>query len=75
MSYNIKVKNGMAFNLDDEFQLKQYQHICKVPNVSAYLKRLVAMDMTGTWRTTNAQPQQEEIEVVNLSDDMMLNLI
>lgn len=74
MSYNIKVKNGMAFNLDDEFQLKQYHHVCKIPNVSAYLKRLVAMDMTGTWHTT-APKQEEEIEVVSLSDDMMLNLI
>jgi hypothetical protein len=74
MAYNIKTKNGMAFNLDDPFQEKMYEHICKVPNVSGYLKRLVGMDMMGTW-TTLPRGIQEEVETVEVSDDMMLNLI
>lgn len=74
MSYNIKVKNGMAFNLDDPFQKKQYDHICKIPNVSGYLKRLIAMDMSGNWQSIN-KVHPEEIETVEVNDDMMLGLL
>lgn len=76
MSYNIKVKNGIAFNLDDPFQLQQYEHICKIPNVSAYLKRLVAMDMMGNWNTTQQSTAiVEEEKPVEVDENMMLNLI
>lgn len=74
MSYNIKVKNGMAFNLDDPFQKKQYDHICKMPNVSGYLKRLVAMDMVGNWQPSATQ-KQEEVEMIEVNEDMMLGLL
>lgn len=74
MSYEIKVKNGIAFNLDDPFQLEQYKHLCKIPNVSGYMKRLIAMDMSGSWRasSTYEQPGPESVEV---DDNLMLNLI
>ena len=72
--YNVKVKNGIAFNLDDEFQLEQYNHICKIPNVSGYLKRLIAMDMRGTWSSSPTVSTPEE-EIAALDTDMMLNLL
>jgi hypothetical protein len=74
MAYNIKTKNGMAFNLDDPFQEKMYEHICKVPNVSGYLKRLVGMDMMGR-ATLPCGIQEEEVEIAEVNNDMMLNLI
>lgn len=47
---NIKVKNGIAFNLDDPDQLKLYEHMIKRTNISAYLKRLIQRDMEGNVR-------------------------
>lgn len=74
MGYNIKVKNGIAFNLDDEFQKEQYDHICKIPNVSSYIKRLIAMDMAGSWKP--ALDSVEDITPLPPSDDsMMLSLL
>lgn len=76
MAYNIKVKNGIAFNLDDPFQLEMYEHISKIPNVSAYLKRLIAIDMTGNWVFTNSvSKNQDEIEIVQADEDKMLQFI
>jgi hypothetical protein len=76
MSYNIKVKNGMAFNLDDPFQLQMYEHICKIPNVSSYLKRLVAMDMMGNWAPAHTTISEEPVpEVIECDDNMMLQFI
>lgn len=74
MPHNIKVKNGIAFNLDDPFQLEQYNHICRIPNVSGYLKRLVAMDMMGSW-TMQKNASSDVIEQADVDEDMMLNLI
>ena len=76
MGYNIKVKNGIAFNLDDPFQFEQYTHICKIPNVSAYVKRLIAMDMMGTWKGSNVSGGVEQLqETVEVNDDLMLGVI
>lgn len=73
MSYNIKIKSGIAFNLDDEHQLRQYQHLSKIPNVSAYLKRLISMDMAGGWTAQRAP--SAETQNVEVDDNMMLSLI
>lgn len=74
MSYNIKTKNGIAFNLDDPHQKELYDHICKVPNVSSYLKRLVSMDLMGSW-STKPKTEEEIEQVAQVNDDMMLSLI
>lgn len=74
MAYNIKVKNGIAFNLDDEFQNEQYNHICKIPNVSSYIKRLIAMDMAGTWRTSEVLEDEFTNNTMS-SEGMMLSLL
>ena len=70
----MKVKNGIAFNLDDEFQNEQYKHVCKIPNVSGYLKRLIAMDMSGSW-TAQTVVVQPEVETQSVDDTNMLSFI
>lgn len=38
---------GVAFNLDDPDQLQLYEHAKKRTNFSAYVKRLITMDVLG----------------------------
>jgi len=38
---------GVAFNLDDPDQLALYEHAKKRTNFSAYVKRLITMDILG----------------------------
>jgi hypothetical protein len=64
--YDVRVRSGIAFNLDDPFQKEQYEHLGKIPNVSGYLKRLIAMDMTGNW-VASKEVQKLNSKEINVS--------
>lgn len=56
-----------SFNLDDEHELELYNHASKNSNVSAFLKRLIFLDMVGRGEPFT-EPQDDIQEVVE--DDM-----
>lgn len=56
-----------SFNLDDEHELELYNHASKNSNVSAYLKRLIFLDMVG--RGESLVEPQDDIQTVE-EDDM-----
>jgi len=71
----IKTK-GVSFNLEDPDQLELYQFAAKRKNFSAYIKRLIQKDITGSWRTgaNEVHPNQDESELL-FDEGLMSKLI
>lgn len=75
MSKKKIVTCGVAFNLDDPDQLKLYEHAKKRTNFSAYIKRLITMDVLGIQAKQTTSTQQEEQKLDEVDFDNMKGFI
>ena len=71
MAYEIKTA-GVAFNLKNPEEAALYKHLVSRGNQSAYIKRLIYLDMKGVWAT---EKLQAPIIAEKVDESLMANLI
>lgn len=74
MSKRIKTIQ-IAFNLDDPFQKKLYDHIKdQSTNASLYGKMLIQKDMNGSWKAADIADDEQE-NAIQINEDLLKSYI
>lgn len=71
-----QIKNRpVAFNINDPYQRKLYEHTLQYSNYSAYMKSLIQRDMEGGNIRNAQQSSNDSGDIVAVSDEMLHGLI